>query len=114
MKQYIDKAVVMAKISDWIKDARRRYTLSKVQFSLSDRIESLENLLSFLDSLEVKELDLDKEARKYLLNEHKSPLSAVFHQTDLRVEMQYHKDIENAFKAGYELGLKVSKKGGEE
>ncbi len=57
MEQYINKTTVTAKINDWIKDARRRYTLSKVQFSLSDRIESLENLLSFIDKLEVKESD---------------------------------------------------------
>lgn len=56
----IDKDKVVMKINNWIKDARRRYTLSKVQFSLSDRIESLENLLSFLDTIETKEVDLEK------------------------------------------------------
>ena len=62
-----------------------------------------------LKEVDLVEVDLDKEARHYLLHEHTSPLSAVFHQTDLRIEMQYHKDIENAFKAGYELGLKAQK-----
>lgn len=63
-KQYIDKAAVVAEIEKWIKDARHRYTMSVVQFSLLDRIKSLENLLSFLDTLEVKEVDLEKEFDK--------------------------------------------------
>ena len=57
----IDKDALVAEINNWIKDARRRYTLSKVQFSLSDRIESLENLLSFIDTFEVKEVGLELE-----------------------------------------------------
>jgi hypothetical protein len=52
MEQYISKSDLAAEINNWIQDARRRYTMSKVQFSLSDRIESLEKLL---DNLEVKE-----------------------------------------------------------
>ena len=56
MEQYIKKSDIVAEIKNWIKEASRRYTLSKVQFSLSDRIKSLENLLSFLDTLEVKEI----------------------------------------------------------
>ena len=64
MTQYIDKSAVVAEINNWIKNARRRYTMSVVQFSLSDRIKSLENLLSFLDTLEVKEVDLEKEFNK--------------------------------------------------
>jgi hypothetical protein len=31
------------------------------------------------------------------------------HEVDLKLEMQYHKDIKNAFKAGFELGLKAQK-----
>lgn len=72
MKQYIDKAAVAAEINNWIKNARHRYTMSVVQFSLSDRIKSLENLLSFLDTLEVKKVqeesvskDLEEAAFDY-------------------------------------------------
>ena len=42
------------------------------------------SILSFLDTLEVKEVDLD--------------------------EIANHEDIKNAFKAGYELGMSVSNK----
>ena len=68
-------------------------------------------MLIALNTLKVKEVDLDESARHYLLHEHISPLNEVLHQTDLKVEMQYHKDIEDAYKAGFELGLKM--KGGE-
>ena len=105
MAQYIDKAAVVAEI---IKIYDRNRSNGYI-----DICDEMDYILSFLDTLEVKEVDLNKEARHYLLHEHKSPLSAVFHQTDLHSEMQYHKDIENAFKAGFELGLKIQK-GGEE
>ena len=46
--------------------------------------------------------DLEETARYYLLNNHVSPLNDILHQADLKVEMQYHKDIENAYKVGAE------------
>jgi len=42
------------------------------------------------------------KAREYLLKEHISPLNNIFHQCDLNTELQYHKDIENAFIKGAE------------
>ena len=72
----------------------------------------MDYILSFLDTLEVKEVDLDESARYYLMHEHISPLNEVLHQADLKAEMQYHKDIEDAYKAGFELGIKT--KGGKE
>ena len=44
--------------------------------------------------------ELEKATRNYLLNEHISPLNDILHKCDLKMEMQYHTDIENAFKAG--------------
>lgn len=61
----------------------------------------LNKLLHYIDTLEVKDVDLDKESMNYLLNEHKSPLTKVMHGVDLWTEMQYHKDIQDAFKAGF-------------
>lgn len=79
-----------------------------------DRREWDEDELEFIysnkkteESLEVKVVDLEKEAKHYLLHEHSSPLTEIMHQADLKAEMQYHKDIENAFKRGFELGLKA-------
>lgn len=75
------------------------------------RMEALEGIMDFIENVQpTKEVDLDESARHYLLHEHISPLNEVLHQVDLKVEMQYHKDIEDAYKAGFELGLK-SKKG---
>lgn len=66
------------------------------------RIQSLKELKSYIDSLQEEPVseDLDEAARHYLLNEHKSPLNTVFHNADIKSEMQYHTDIENAYKAG--------------
>lgn len=70
---------------------------------------ALAKLRDFVNTLEVKDVDLDEYARHYLLYEHISPLNGVLHQADIKVEMQYHKDIEDAYKAGFELGLKAKK-----
>lgn len=104
MAQYIDKSAVVAEIKRRIKALHS--TLNEretaVKFELKD-------FLSFLNTLEVKEVDLNESARYYLLHEHISPLNEVLHQADIKVEMQYHKDIEDAYKAGFELGLKAQK-----
>ena len=44
--------------------------------------------------------DEDTAARHYLLHEHTSPLNEIMHQASIQAETTYHKDIENAFKAG--------------
>jgi hypothetical protein len=101
MAQYIDKDALVA----WAKETYLCENASMI------RKVCYKQLLEHLNTLEVKEVDLDESTRHYLLHEHISPLNEVLHQADLKVEMQYHKDIENAFKAGFELGLKVAQKG---
>lgn len=82
--------------------------LKKLKQNLSaSPLVVIEDVESLVESLETKEVDLEKFARNYLLHEHISPLNEVLHQADLKVEMQYHKDIEDAYKAGFELGLKA-------
>jgi spore coat protein CotH len=71
------------------------------------QISAFDSVLKILNTLETKEVDLEEVARHYLLHEHISPLNEVLHQADLKVEMQYHKDIEDAYKAGFEVGLKM-------
>lgn len=44
----------------------------------------------------------EQKAREYLFKEHISPLNNILHQCDLKTEIQYHKDIENAFIKGAE------------
>ena len=43
---------------------------------------------------------IEEAARHYLLHEHKSPLNEILHQCDLKTEMQYHRDIEQAYIEG--------------
>lgn len=111
--ELIDKAAVVAQIEKLISNGKFKCQQSQENndresyIAWSEHIATCGKLLSFLNTLEVKEVDLEKEARHYLLNEHISPLNEMFHQADLNAEMMYHRDIENAFKAGVELGLKA-------
>lgn len=72
MEQYISKAAVVAEI-----ERRKKYyeNIQMIKPVYESNIEDFNELLSFLDTLEVKEVDLEK------------------------------RDIKNAFKAGYELGI---------
>lgn len=86
--------------------------LKKLKQNLSaSPIVVIEDIESLVESLEVKDVDLDKESMNYLLNEHKSPLTKVMHGVDLGTEMQYHKDIQDAFKAGYNKAMEEYVKG---
>ena len=112
MEQYIPKSVVLAEIErlrGLLPDANDCDYL-QLEFARGQQ-DAFTDFEEFIRTLEVKEVDLDKSARHYLLHEHISPLNEVLHQADLKVEMQYHKDIEDAYKAGFELGLKA--KGGQ-
>lgn len=100
MIQYIDKAIVVTKIKDWISDARRRYTMSKVQFSLSDRVESLENLLCFIDALEVKEEVKDADLERGIEKELDTRWYGEYLDTD---------KFKESAKYFFELGLKAQK-----
>ena len=106
--ELIDKAALVAEIERRIKE----YNTPVDRLGSNNiRLHECKDILSFINTLEVKEVDLDKEARHYLLYEHESPLSTIMHEIDLLIEMQYHRDIENAFKAGYELGIQKAQKG---
>lgn len=59
-KQYIDKNAITEEIERLIKSP----ILSKSE-NVETRIAVLEYLLSFIDTLEVKEVDLDEEIRKW-------------------------------------------------
>ena len=86
--ELIDKSAVVAEIEKKIKQYKNeRNTIIKNSDNLkelSSRIIMCQEIIYFLDTLEVKEVDLD--------------------------EIANHEDIKNAFKAGYELGMSVSNK----
>ena len=86
MAQYIDKSALVAKIE------KRREKNSRNKLNLVAAFED-NYLLSFLDTLEVKEVDLEKECAKY------------FEENDLCVHDDYIKFARHFF----ELGLKTQK-----
>ena len=112
MPQYIDKDTLVAEIDDWrhniITGIATLHGRQRVDAAFEHEILGI--VRDFIDTLEVKEVDLEKETTHYLLYEHCSPLNEIMHKEDLKSEMQYHKDIENAFKAGFKLGMQVSNK----
>lgn len=117
MTQYINKSAVVAKINNWIQDVKRKYTISKVQFSLKDRIESLENLLSFLDTLETKdpyEQCIQYSSIKDGIKAHAETYSfniesELFNQLTKEQQELWRKEIEQACISGGEAGVELAK-----
>ena len=89
MAQYIDKSAVVAEIE------RRRKSNSKNKLNLPAAFED-NYLLSFLDTLEVKEVDLNKEIEL---------VKGDYEQVDVA----WNNDFDYIAKHFYELGLKAQK-----
>ena len=74
MTQYIDKDALVAEIKKRISLFKKEKKIEKWSagasqmnaVSLGARIAMLEELLSFLKTIEVKEVDLEKEIKKYI------------------------------------------------
>ncbi len=100
MKQYIEKSVITEEIKRLIK--------SPILYKSEDvetRINILEYLLSFLDTLEVKEVDLEKEIN-YWQGCEAFPEGVEI--TPLPKAMEI---VEKTAKHFFELGLKVAQEG---
>ena len=96
MTQYIDKDALVAKIIEHIKTYNKGYANGDDR-----RTEALENLLHDLNTLEVKEVDLEKEIDEWCnkcINEYE-------------LEGWVGLAIQNIAKHFFELGLKVNQKG---
>lgn len=98
MKQYIDKAAVVAEIERRVEAIRKAFNepgiLSGVDRTYAcAQYEAFKSLLSFLDTLEVKKVDLEKEVNQYF--EKTWP----FEETD--------EDIIAFAEYFFELGLKI-------
>ena len=95
----IDKATVVAEIK------RRKQLVSDPILSGDDLMigerNALFNLLSFLNTLEVKEVDLEKE------------IDVWYQKAPKEFEKVFYEDIEECAKHFFELGLKVAQKGEE-
>ena len=92
MKHLIDKDALVAEI-ERLKDEYLRHSRNKVSSQWS--CGTLDNIRSFIDTLEVKEVDLEKEIQKSFIY-HES------HGDDFRSDCQ----IETAFRTGFEDGFK--------
>ena len=94
MKQYIDKAALVAEIE------RRRKLISDPILSHEDLMigeeNALFNLLSFINTLEVKEVDLEKEIEL---------VKGDYEQVDVA----WNNDFDFIAKHFFELGLKAQK-----
>lgn len=104
MEQYIPKAAIVAEILKRIKKLSKEFQESEtIQFSKIGQIYALENLNYFIDTLEVKEVDLEKEidniwnSRFNLGWDEKSLLS------------MNHEGFTTITKHFFELGLKAQK-----
>ncbi len=98
MKQYIDKAAVVAEIKERINrdnEMAASYSGSSEHDYLCRVKEAVyKDLLSFLDTLEVKEVDLDGEINLWVRNLHRVP---------------NFEELNKFAKHFFELGLKANK-----
>ena len=106
MEKYISKAALVAEIERYIsnykeivvKTDRNNSTWVDSVSMIDAKIDVLQHLLSFLDTLEVKEVDLEKEVDKWYNN--KAPKE---------FENVLYSDIEKFAKHFFELGIKAQK-----
>ena len=103
MTQYIDKSALVAEINQRIED----YKSHKIDYSYYDGlIFALEDLRDdFINTLEVKEVDLEKEIKE-VQREYKTIEEYEGYPATI-----YSNDIECIAKNFFKLGIKVAQKG---
>ena len=94
MKHLIDKDALVTEINAFKKDAYRTWKW--------DTFHTLNKLLSFINTLEVKEVDLEKEIKDYF---EKQPIVT----RSKGIDYQLIPSGENIAKHFFELGLKAQK-----
>ena len=103
MAQYVDKDALIAEIEkvineinlDIIEDWRHRLQRER-------DIKVMKNILSLIDTLEMKEVDLEKELQDHI----RECLDIKFPTTDIEL---IKKDVEYTARKFFELGLKTQK-----
>ena len=102
MKQYIDKSVLVAEI-ERRRDLHYRYYVERGAGSIAEcKYDEDRDILSILDTLEVKEMDLEKEIQDHI----RECLDIKFPTTDIEL---IKKDVEYTARKFFELGLKAQK-----
>lgn len=101
MKHYIDKDALVSEIERRKNICNNVVTTSETPVYVDyyqGKAEAYRETLSFLDTLEVKEVDLEKETDKWYNNEAPKEFENVL-----------YKDIEKCAKHFFELGIKLQK-----
>ena len=102
MKQYIDKVDIIAEIKKRIKE------IDEIGTYLSPK-GILTNLLCHLNTLEVKEVDLDSERKKYLTEHFNVYKDGILQSKRSNLPLDTY-DVIKIAKHFFELGLKAQKK----
>ena len=108
MKQYIDKDALVAEIEKMVSNGKAKCQQSQENndresyVAWSEHIATCGKILSFISTLEAKEVDLDKEIETHL----KECLDVKFPTTDIEL---IKKDVEYTARMFFELGLKAQK-----
>ena len=98
MKQYIDKATIVADIKKRIKTNKKCMLGLRNLDYYQGEIDALNDTISFLNTIEVKEVDLEKEIEKYLIANAK-----------LLIEGNSKLVVRHIAEHFFELGLKYKK-----
>ena len=98
MTQYIDKSALVAEIERKIR-TEQGYSLGDAECGYRD---CAREILSFLDTLAVKDVDLEKEIQQHI----NDCLNIKFPTTDIKL---IAKDVEYTARKFFELGLKAQK-----
>lgn len=111
MKQYIDKDALVAEIERLQMDKGRVFNEYDAGFS-EGRISVFDNILSFLNTLEVKEVDFEKEIDKFYGMYRKNGQTFLLEDNEECVDWKEicNPEFETAFaKHFFKLGLKAQK-----
>jgi len=98
MKQYISKAAVMAEIEARYNECLKRAKIIDAEY-WNGKADAYRDMLVTLDTLEAKEVDFDREIRRYRMN---NPI--IGHR-----EESLYDYMANVAKHFFELGIKAQK-----
>lgn len=104
MEQYIKKSALVAEINKRIMDA-------PINNIGHQRVLAYNDVKDILDTLEVEEVNLEKEA-ELIANSIMIPVQANLYHTNIynfEKRCFKHSDLKEAAKKGFELGLKAQK-----
>ena len=105
MEQYIPKSALVAEIEELIANGKEKCQQSKENnapgsyIAWSEHIATCGKILSYINTLEVKEVDLEKETDKWYNTKASKEFENVFYE-----------DIEECAKYFFELGLKSERR----